>query len=118
MFESPCCICRKPIIQPQLTHSGMVKVKCRDCLNKENDITARKSRTGILKALMKVDRSQWTEKGVRELAESDEKTRGFLIDFLDLHSTFFLDSWLYGLKRLKEETLIDLIEKNKIEARD
>jgi len=111
-FESPCYICGKTILQPQLNYSGMVKVKCKDCIKKEDDVRARKSRVGILKALMKVDKIQWTEKGVHKLAESNEETRKFLIDFLDLHSKFYLDQWLHGLRRRSENTLIDLIHRD------
>lgn len=111
IVSMPCCVCGKPIIQELPEESGFVKVKCRKCVEKETEARARKSRMGVLKALLKMKRSDWTEEGLYRRVESSEKFREILVDFKDTHSEFYLEQWLHGLSTLREGTLKALIKK-------
>lgn len=113
MNEFPCVLCGKSIPQNFSADFGAVKVKCEECVKKEGDERALKSKRALMKAMLEIKRSQWTEEGLYALAETNEKIREILVEVKDTHSPFFLEQWLKGCRSISMKTFKSLVRKKR-----
>jgi len=116
-MDFPCVTCGKNIPQDFSDDESAVKVKCRECVKKEDDYCALKARCALLKMLLKLNipKQEWTKQGVYKLAELNEEIRKILREFQGLHSKNFLEQWLKGCKHYPEIALENLVKWEQID---